>query len=125
MGITLHSIEVYQGNKLVAGEIGYTTGAIYTSFAGFHSKNGSGSVQLAILGLLLIASGFALWDLGMEIPYKLSLGAAVVPRKTFLEIWKRYRHRTTPNWSVNQLQDLEMIPRLKRQLARQKNTPYS
>ncbi|MEM9119698.1 MAG: hypothetical protein AAGD09_17710 [Cyanobacteria bacterium P01_F01_bin.56] len=102
--VALHSIEIYNDDaRLVAGEVGYTTGAIYTSLAGFHTQNGAGSIQLALLGQILASSGFAFWDLGMNLPYKRQLGADLVPRQSFLERWAQHRDRPTPAWSVRQL----------------------
>lgn len=83
-GVATHSVELYRGTELVAGEIGYTCGAVYTSMAGYHTESGSGKVQLVTLGRILHGSGFRLWDLGMVIPYKVSLGASVVKREVFL-----------------------------------------
>lgn len=108
-GVALHSIEIYHGDQLVAGEVGYTTGAIYTSLAGFHRQNGAGSVQLGLLGQILAHSGFAFWDLGMELPYKRHLGATVVDRPTFLAQWAQHRDRPTPNWAVQQLDQAAAI----------------
>ena len=112
-GVALHSIEVYNGERLVAGEVGYTTGAIYTSLAGFHRQNGAGSVQLGLLGQILAHSGFAFWDLGMELPYKRHLGATVVDRSTFLSQWTQHRDRPTPPWAVQQLDNPAAIALLK------------
>merc|ERR1712039_727568 len=67
----------------VAGEIGYTCGAIYTSCTGFTLKDeypGSGSVQIAALARWLERSGFVLWDLGMELEYKIEIGGRTIPR---------------------------------------------
>lgn len=83
-GVATHSVEVYDGAELVAGEVGYTCGRVYTSLAGFHRRSGTGSVQLAALGVLLGRAGFAWWDLGMVIEYKLALGARVFEREEFL-----------------------------------------
>lgn len=113
-GVSFHSIEVYDGQTLVAGEIGYTTGSIYSSLAGFHTRSGSGSVQLALLGLVLAESQFAFWDLGMEVPYKTALGAHIVDRETFLRQWKTYRNRITPSWSARRLNPEAVVEKLKR-----------
>jgi leucyl/phenylalanyl-tRNA--protein transferase len=95
-GVAAHSVELYDGDELVAGEIGYTCGAAYTSMSGFHLRSGSGSVQLAALGVLLQRAGFAFWDLGMPMEYKQALGARVVPRETFFDLYLDARRGETP-----------------------------
>ena len=112
--VALHSVEIYNGDQLVAGEVGYTTGTMYTSLAGFHIQNGAGSVQLALLGQVLARSGFAFWDLGMELPYKRHLGADVMHRQAFLERWVQHRDRPTPAWVVNRLDNAAMLNALKK-----------
>ena len=86
----LISIEVYAGDQLVAGEIGFANGAVYTSMTGFfnHDFDGSGTAQLCALGLLLRRHGFHLWDFGMPYPYKLALGAKLYPQSVFLSMRK-------------------------------------
>lgn len=84
-GIAFHSVELWHtaSGTLVAGEIGYTCGSVYSSCTGFTLKDkypGAGSVQLAALGAWLVRCGFELWDFGMELDYKLQLGGRVVPR---------------------------------------------
>jgi Leu/Phe-tRNA-protein transferase len=71
---------------LVGGELGYTVGTIYTSLTGFSSQDSAGSVQLAALGKLIFAAGFTVWDLGMDMDYKRSLGAQLVPRDDFVRM---------------------------------------
>jgi Leu/Phe-tRNA-protein transferase len=71
---------------LVGGELGYTVGTIYTSLTGFSSRDSAGSVQLAALGKLIFAAGFTVWDLGMAMEYKSSLGAQLVPRDDFVRM---------------------------------------
>lgn len=78
-------------NKVVAGELGYTTGKVYTSLTGFSGMNGAGTVQLHALGRLLYLSGMQMWDLGMSMPYKLSLGADDVDRDIFLKHLYKWR----------------------------------
>jgi Leu/Phe-tRNA-protein transferase len=87
--IRLYSIEIWDlEENLVAGELGYTVGSIYTSLTGFSSQDSAGSIQLCALGRLLSTLGFSLWDLGMEMDYKFSLGSKLMPRSTYLEhVW--------------------------------------
>jgi Leu/Phe-tRNA-protein transferase len=87
----LHSVELWNGAVLAAGEIGYTVGSCYTSLTGFHTVNSSGTAQLFALGLLLDRSGFKLWDMGMHAPYKLELGGKLYPREDFLDVFKTVR----------------------------------
>ena len=51
-------------DELVAGDLGYTVGGVYTSLTGFHTENNAGSVLLCALGRYLELNGFAFWDLG-------------------------------------------------------------
>jgi len=84
-GVAFHSVELWhtKSGELVAGEIGYTCGSVYSSCTGFTRKEqfpGAGTVQLAALGCWLERCGFALWDLGMGMDYKFELGGKLVPR---------------------------------------------
>ncbi|GBE60768.1 hypothetical protein BOVATA_022610 [Babesia ovata] len=101
----LHSVEVWHGGELVAGEIGFSAGAVYTSLTGFHRMASSGTFQMYALAAILHFSGtlhpgrpsqragIEMWDLGMEIPYKSGLGATTMPRINFIEEFNRLKHR--------------------------------
>lgn len=58
---------------------------------GFYNESGCGNVQLLVLGHLLQKSNFLLWDLGMFIEYKSSLGAKLLKRSDFLAKYKVLR----------------------------------
>ncbi len=89
-GVSVHSVELTDAQGgLVAAEVGYRCGTVYTSLSGFHRVSGAGTVQITALARLLERQGFAFWDLGMEIPYKRRLGAVSVPREEFLHLYRR------------------------------------
>jgi len=88
-GVTVHSVEIYDGDRFVAGEFGYAVGRVYTSLSGFHRKNGAGTVQLVALAEMLREAGAAFWDLGMPVEYKINLGAELLPRAEFLATYRR------------------------------------
>ncbi|KAK1935118.1 Leucyl/phenylalanyl-tRNA--protein transferase [Phytophthora citrophthora] len=87
------TVELYDEatDKLVAGELGYTVGSVYTSLTGFSRANGAGTVQLHALSKFLYLAGFKLWDLGMSMDYKMSLGAKDFERDDFLEELYKWR----------------------------------
>ena len=77
--------------RLVAGELGYTVGAVYTSLTGYSNESSAGSVQMAALGSALQQAGFTVWDLGMDMDYKRDLGACLVERDDFLQLVHTHR----------------------------------
>ena len=91
----LHGVELWsrKRNRLVAGEIGYTMGATYTSLSGFCTRpdprwRGFGTLQMVLLAERLKERGFAFWNMGHpEQAYKRALGAKLVERKIFLKRW--------------------------------------
>jgi len=89
----LHAVELRFDGRLVAGELGYTIGATYTSLTGFCSPEEPtlrhfGTLQLVWLAGLLRESGYAFWNLGHpHQDYKRSLGARVLARRHFLARW--------------------------------------
>ena len=85
---TIEELKSNSKCKLVAGEIGYTVGAAYTSLTGYHTENSSGNVQLLATGKLLQKLGYNIWDFGMSMEYKLRLGAEKVPRAEFIKLYK-------------------------------------
>ena len=92
--VRVHSIEVWKDGVLVAGELGYSVGAMYTSLSGFTCLDSSGTVQIVSLGLILHEHGFDCWDLGMGMDYKQSMGAKNVHRLRFLEKLRAVRERS-------------------------------
>lgn len=101
--VRLHSIELWQDGKLVAGELGYTVGGIYTSQTGFRTGSGTGSIQLFVLGQLLLERGCKLWDFGMQMGYKTDLGASTIPRAE----WQRLAREAAKSDDILLLDQLD------------------
>ncbi len=86
--VSVDSVELWRGEELVAGELGFITHNAYASLCGFHTESNSGTIQMAALGTILKEKGFAYWDLGMEMEYKYVYGAICMGRsaqKTYYE----------------------------------------
>jgi len=105
----VHTIELWddETGHLVAGEIGYIVGGLYTSLSGFKRKDSLGSVQLAVLGKFLKSCGIDYWDLGMVMPYKLNIGAEILSRNNFVDLLNIYKDNKKeihcPQKSVNDI----------------------
>lgn len=87
--ISIDSVELWHGNELVAGELGFITHNAYASLCGFHTEDNSGTIQMAALGEYLKANGFAYWDLGMEMDYKYVYGAKLLNRGKQAEYYNK------------------------------------
>merc|ERR1712187_188543 len=72
----IHSVELWNEEcRLVAGELGFTCGSLYTSLTGFYKECGAGTVQVLSLAGALLRAGCQCWDFGMTMTYKETLGA--------------------------------------------------
>ena len=104
--------------KLVAGELGYAIGSVYTSLTGYSIKTDSfslGTLQLLLLGKSLEGCGFTFWNLGHPprgslMKYKADLGGRIFSRLEFLKRWMSARidHQAVDNL----LTSLDCIPSL-------------
>lgn len=84
--------------EVVAGEVGYIIGSTYTSLSGFSSRekayNHYGTAQLVLLAQHLEKESFDFWNLGQPyMSYKLSLGAKIYDRHSFLKRWFSVAHQ--------------------------------
>ena len=90
--VKVHSVEFSDSQgQVVAGEIGYRVGSIFSSMTGFYTKSGAGAAQLRALGLWLHQRGFSTWDLGMDMPYKRDLGAKLMTRSEWISQVRKER----------------------------------
>ncbi|CDJ36325.1 uncharacterized protein EMH_0078500 [Eimeria mitis] len=74
-------------------EVGVSIGRVYTSLTAFTDADSAGTAQLTATRLLLRKAGYELLDLGMNLPYKATLGAKPLPREVFLKLFRRLRDR--------------------------------
>ena len=75
-----------QTSPLIACEIGYIVGDIYTSYTGAYTVSGTGSISLAATAKILSLLGVRTWDLGMQMEYKEdALGCATMTRPEWLD----------------------------------------
>lgn len=98
-GVRFHSVELWEkaSGRLVAGEVGYIVGGIYSSCTGFALKKefpGAGTLQLVALGKWLHRCGFKVWDLGMGMDYKFELGGKEFPRDHWVACVRQLRGRS-------------------------------
>lgn len=80
-----HSVEVWQGERLVGGLYGVQRGALFAAESMFRRERDASKVALASLVLRLFSAGFTLFDVQFLTPHLASLGAYQIPRSSYLE----------------------------------------
>lgn len=80
-----HSIEVFDGARLVGGLYGIAIGRMFFGESMFSAESGGSKIAIAALALTLCEWGWPLIDAQVENPHLLSLGAERWPRHVFLE----------------------------------------
>ncbi|MDR2447946.1 MAG: GNAT family N-acetyltransferase [Treponema sp.] len=87
------SFGVYRDGELKAGEFGVLAGGVYTSYSGYYDEDNAGSVQMILMARHLEERGAPFLDLGMPLPYKDDLGAANIPPRRFVPLFREGRER--------------------------------
>ncbi|MEG3190974.1 leucyl/phenylalanyl-tRNA--protein transferase [Lysobacter sp. D1-1-M9] len=80
-----HSVEVFDGDRLVGGLYGVAIGAMFFGESMFSAESGGSKVALAALARRLHGWGWPLLDAQVENDHLLSLGAETWPRERFLD----------------------------------------
>ena len=114
--VAMHSFELWKKDKLVAGEVGVQVGKIYISFSGFSAVKNSGMVQLCTLAAFLHESSIEMWDLGMEIDYKLSMGGRILSRGDFLRRFRTLRGYSDIDLALSETNAKEVIMKRRRHI---------
>ncbi|HJR73370.1 MAG TPA: leucyl/phenylalanyl-tRNA--protein transferase [Luteimonas sp.] len=79
-----HSVEVFDGQRLVGGIYGVAVGRMFFGESMFSAVSGGSKTALAALARGLVAWGWPLIDAQVESPHLLSLGAESWPRESFM-----------------------------------------
>jgi len=80
-----HSIETWEGNKLVGGLYGLSIGSTFFGESMFHKRKDASKIAFYHLAQLSIKMGFAFIDCQVSNPHLLSLGAEEISRDDFLD----------------------------------------
>lgn len=79
-----HSVECWQGDRLVGGVYGVAVGGFFAGESMFHRVNDASKVALYHLHAHLRARGYALFDTQLATPVTRLLGAVEIPRTEYL-----------------------------------------
>jgi len=79
-----HSVEAWDGERLVGGIYGVAVGRLFCGESMFSAESGGSKLALVGLAQLLQSLGFPLLDTQVANPHTLGLGAVEVPRRDFL-----------------------------------------
>jgi leucyl/phenylalanyl-tRNA---protein transferase len=80
-----HSIELWRGEKLVAGIYGVTVGGLFAGESMFHRETNASKIALILLQRQLREWGFTLFDSQVLTPVTKSLGARLISREEYLD----------------------------------------
>ncbi|MCA1710747.1 MAG: leucyl/phenylalanyl-tRNA--protein transferase [Actinobacteria bacterium] len=86
-----HSVEVWDGERLVGGLYGVLTGRVFSGESMFHLEPDASKVALVDLCDRLLEAGVVLVDTQQATEHMASLGQVVVHREEYLEVLARLR----------------------------------
>ena len=89
-----HSLEVWDGDRLVGGLYGVLTGGVFSGESMFHREPDASKVALVDLCRRLLDAGVLLLDTQQPTRHLLSMGQVVVARAEFLAVLQALRDRT-------------------------------
>ncbi|MGB1217808.1 MAG: leucyl/phenylalanyl-tRNA--protein transferase, partial [Saprospiraceae bacterium] len=90
-----HSVEVWQGDEIVAGLYGISLGKCFFGESMFSTVNNASKFGFITLVRLLEKKGFWLIDCQQGTDHLISMGARGIPREEFLEFMEKNSHEKT------------------------------
>jgi len=86
-----HSVECWNGRRLVGGLYGVSAGAIFSGESMFHTEANASKVALVALDHHLKNQGFRWIDSQVPNPFTRSMGAITIPRHRYLHLLRDWR----------------------------------
>jgi len=94
-----HSVECWNGDKLVGGLYGISSGAVFCGESMFSLQSNTSKVALVHLCRFIQARGFKLIDSQVYTPHLESLGARMIPRDAYIKTLQQTSDIHLPaNW---------------------------
>lgn len=78
-----HSVEAWDGVRLVGGLFGVALGGLFTSESMFHTASDAGNAVIVATARRLAEHGYVLWDIQMATEHTMRFGAELVPREEY------------------------------------------
>ncbi|MDC0172379.1 leucyl/phenylalanyl-tRNA--protein transferase [Gammaproteobacteria bacterium] len=97
-----HSVEVWDGPRLVGGIYGVQVGSLFCGESMFSRVNNGSKIAVAHLLRWMNAAGLHMLDCQLSNPHLLSLGAQTIQRDMFLRELSAAQEKICP-WSFNEL----------------------
>jgi leucyl/phenylalanyl-tRNA--protein transferase len=88
-----HSVEVWDGDRLIGGLYGVLTGQVFSGESMFHLVPDASKVALVDLCARLLSAGVVLVDTQQPTDHMASMGQVVVDRAEYLEVLASLRDR--------------------------------
>lgn len=93
-----HSIEVWDNQRLIGGLYGLKIGQIYYGESMFHRESNASKIAFWALTKFCQHTGVALIDCQLPNPHLQSLGAAIMPRDSFLDALESLVQAQSSDW---------------------------
>ena len=90
-----HSVEVWDGERLVGGLYGVLTGGVFSGESMFHRETDASKVALVALVDRMREGGVRLLDTQQQTDHMTSLGQVVVDRREYVDVVRRLRDLPT------------------------------
>ncbi len=84
-GVSAHSVEAWEDDRLVGGLYGVSVGGVFSGESMFHLAPDASKVALVALVERMKANGYALLDCQVHTAHLERMGAGEIPRPLFLE----------------------------------------